>query len=154
MKLLSPAELASVAVRLDQADRPGAAALVREAMRGDLVLLSVGDRASDPAKGIAPTDRATILIVGDDDYSSTGPTGWRSAATVATWAASAVIHAAAASAQTYFQAADAARETGRCALIETVPKHAAAWTELFRGKPALMIMPRDGVHPVEGGTRH
>ncbi len=154
LKWLSREALASIAVRLDQADQPGAAALVRETMQGDLVLLTVSGRAFSPAKGFDTTNPSTILMVGDDDYASTGPTGWRSSGRVARWAACAVIHAAAASADTYLEAAHAARETGRCALIETVPKHAAAWAELFMGKPALVILPRGGVHPIEKGTRH
>jgi len=38
---------------------------------------------------------------------------------------------------------------GRAALIETDTAHAREWAELFRGKPALIIQPRDGgAHPV------
>ncbi len=147
-------QLATAAIRLDQAEQPGAAALMREAMRGGLAIVGLTDRQAAADVANLPLDRSTVLIVGDDDYATTGPAGWRCAETIAAWAACAVVHGAGATAATYLEAARGAREAGRCALIETDAAHAAEWVARFAGKPVLVIVPREGGHPVRTGAVH
>lgn len=148
-------KLAEAAMRADQAQQPGVAALMREVMRGDLALVSITDRAATiDLDEVRQKCRPTVLVVGDDDHASTGPAGWKCADAVAGWAASAVIHGAGATADTYIEAVAGARVTGACALIETDAAHATEWTRRFAGKPTLLILPRNGAHPVETGTRH
>jgi hypothetical protein len=89
-----------------------------------------------------------VALIGDDDYQSSGPAGWLCAKRVAQHTACAVIHAAGATADTYAQALTGARLMGSCALIETDTERAREWAELWRGKPALLVWPRGGVHPV------
>ncbi len=147
--------LANAAMRADQAQQPGMAALLREMMQGGLALVSIADRATTvDLDEVRQKSRPTVVIVGDDDHASTGPAEWKCANAVAAWAACAVIHAAGATAETYVEAVAGARVTGACALIETDAAHATEWTRRFVGKPTLLILPRNGAHPVETGTRH
>jgi hypothetical protein len=137
-------------MRADQAGQAGVAHLLREMMQGDLALAFVSDRnaAIDDADLIQAW-RETVLIIGDDDHASTGPAGWRCAADVASWCAAAVIHAAGATAESYGEAARAARSVGRTVLVETDVRNAQGWAGLFMGKPRLLILPRDGIHPIQ-----
>jgi len=144
--------LAIAAMRADQAQQYGAAALAREAMRGDLTVVFVNDRVNNLNLDGVTDHRPVVLIIGDDDYSTTGPDGWKCLNTVVSWAASAVIHAAAATAQTYLEAARAAHLTRACVLVETDVAHAHEWAQKFIAMPTLTILPRDGVHPARPGT--
>lgn len=87
------------------------------------------------------------MLIGDDDYASTGPAGWNCAEIIIAWASCAVVHAAGPSAETYLEAAAGARVTGACALIETDAQHADDWVARFNGKPVLLVLPVGGRHP-------
>lgn len=141
--------LATAAMRADQAGQPGTAELFRAAMQGNLALAIISGRnvivtASDLRCG----DDAVLTLIGDDDYQSTGPRGWACAATVAAWARCAVVHASGASAETYREAILGARVKGRVVLIETSSANAMAWADLFVGMPTLLVLPRAGDHPI------
>jgi hypothetical protein len=145
----TPDNVAKAIVAAVQCGQPGVAELLRHVRSGDIQIVQVESRDADIATAdLIIVDRPAVALVGDDDYRSTGPKGWRSATTISAWARSAVIHAAGATADTYREAVRGAHVTGRCALIETDAAHADAWAGVFTGKPVLVILPRDGVHPV------
>jgi hypothetical protein len=122
---------------------------MRQVRRGGLALFFNSDRTQTvTVEELNQAQRPTIVVVGDDDYQSTGPAGWRCSATVAEWAAAAVIHAAGATADTYAEAAKAARLLGRAVLIETDTANALAWAKVFEPKRVLMVLPKDGPHPI------
>jgi beta-phosphoglucomutase-like phosphatase (HAD superfamily) len=149
LEACTPENLAKAAVVADQAGQPGVAELMREVRRGGLALFFSSDRKQTVT--VAELNQAalpTVVVVGDDDYSSSGPAGWRCSAALAEWAAAAVIHAAGATAGTYAEAAKAARLLGRAVLIETDTAHAAAWAEVFQGRPVLIVAPTTGPHPI------
>jgi hypothetical protein len=108
--------------------------------------LTVADAVK--VSGLNRAARPTVAVIGDDDYRSTGPAGWRCSAAIAEWAAAAVIHAAGATAESYGEAAKAARLLGRAVLIETDTANALAWAKVFEGRPVLVVAPTTGPHPV------
>jgi len=117
--------------------------------KGGLALVAgFGRRDSVAAADLESSRHPTLVVVSDDDYASTGPRGWRSAAVITSWAGAALIHAAGVDRETYRAAAQAARIVGRCVLIETSSEHAEGWAELIQDKPALVIIPRTGAHPI------
>lgn len=132
----------------EQAGQPGVAELLRQVRRGGLAIVFCSSR-TDPLD-IADLDQApcpVVVVVGDDDYASTGPAGWRAASTLAAWARAAVVHAAGATADTYRQAADAARIVGHSVLVETDSAHALEWAAIFHEQPVLTVFATDGQHP-------
>ena len=131
----------------EQAGQPGLAELLRALRRGDIQLAHVPHRDTVIRAADLPQTAATVALVGDDDYQSTGPNGWRGAAAITAWASCAVIHGSGTSAETYAEAVHAAQLLGRCVLVETDAAHAHEWAERFRPKPTLIILPPDGVHP-------
>jgi hypothetical protein len=144
-----PEKLISVAVGLDQAGHPGMAQIFREmAIGGFAAILNVQRGEKFTQAELNAANRPTLVVLGDDDYQSTGPDGWRCSATVASWAACALIHASSDNAESYQQAVIAARTMGRCVLIETDSAHAEAWGDIFPDKPTLTILPTNGAHPV------
>jgi beta-phosphoglucomutase-like phosphatase (HAD superfamily) len=133
----------------DQTGQPGVAELMRQVRRGGLALFFSSDRKQTVT--VTELNQAalpTVVVVGDDDYSSSGPAGWRCSAAIAEWAAAAVIHAAGATAESYGEAAKAARLLGRAVLIETDTAHALAWAKVFEGRPVLVVAPTTGPHPI------
>ncbi|GAN76271.1 hypothetical protein [Acidisphaera rubrifaciens] len=143
----TPDDLARAVAVAEQAGQPGLAELLRAVRQGKIQLTHVPHRDAEVTARDLPQTGAAVVLVGDDDYSSTGPAGWRCAATIAAWAEAAVVHAAGATAETYAEAVHAARLLGRCVLIETDAAHAREWAERFPLKPTLVIVPRDGEHP-------
>jgi len=149
LEACTPENLAKAAVAADQAGQPGVAELMREVRRGGLALFFNSDR--DQAVTVAELNQAarpTVLVVGDDDYSSTGPAGWRCSATIAQWAAAVVVHAAGATAESYAEAVKAARMLGRAVLVETDTAHVKEWAMTFCGRPVLLVLPTGGQHPI------
>ena len=145
-----PDDLAKLVVAAEQAGQPGYAELIREVRRGGLAVISGFPRHQTmTAADLNRAARPTVVLVGDDDYSSTGPRGWCCAANLAEWAAAAVIHASAATAESYAEAAKAARLLGRAVLVETDTAHADEWAAVFPGRPVLGVLPKGGrPHPV------
>jgi hypothetical protein len=142
-------DLARASVAVEQAGQPGLAELIRAASHGVIALMMVSDRTVSVSKReLTGCNKPIVTVIGDDDYASTGPSGWLCAKRVAQHTACAVIHASGATADTYAQAWMGARLTGSCALIETNTEHAREWAQLWRGKSVLLVWPRGGVHPV------
>ena len=144
----APEKLAQASVAADQAGQPGTAQLMREMRRGDIAVLFNTDRERPVSvEELSKAQLPTLVVIGDDDYRSTGPAGWRATPALAAWAEAAVVHASGASAETYAEAAKAARIKGRAVLVETDTAHARDWAEVFRDRPVLLVLPRDGAHP-------
>lgn len=108
----------------------------------------VSDRNQRIATKLLNRGRPTVVVVGDDDYCSTGPKGWSGTPALVQWAAAAVIHAAGSSAESYSEAAKAARLRSRTVLIETDTAHAKDWALAFRDRPCLLVLPKSGPHPI------
>ena len=74
-----------------------------------------------------PTAVPMIAVLGDDDYASTGPTGWPATRRLFRWAKGAMIHATGADAPSYQAAIRMAIGSRRFLLIETSSDCAAEW---------------------------
>ena len=149
LQACKPDDLANAAAMADQAGQPGVAELMREVRRGGIAVCFNSDRKRKMTVAeLNQAARPTIVVVGDDDYSSSGPSGWRCSATIADWAAAVVVHAAGADAESYAEAAKAARLLGRAVIIETDTAHAKDWATVFKGRPVLLVLPKSGPHPI------
>jgi hypothetical protein len=93
--------------------------------------------------------RPVMVLLGDDDYASTGPTGWAAARRLLYWASAAIVHASSANAETYRAAIALVVGHRRLLLVETDSAHVDEWSAavLKRRIPLLRILPIDGVHP-------
>jgi hypothetical protein len=94
-------------------------------------------------------NRPVVVLVGDDDHASTGPSGWKCARRLPEWAGAAIVHSAGGDPEHYRFALVTALGCGRLVLVETDTAHAAEWEELFRGRiPVLAIRAPEGrLHP-------
>lgn len=72
---------------------PHMAELLRPAMRGELnLVVPMRDTRMPPLHRMERHGRPVVVIVGDDDYASTGPAGWACAAKLRSWARFAIVH--------------------------------------------------------------
>jgi hypothetical protein len=150
LQACTPDNLAKAAMAADQAGQPGVAELMREVRRGGLCVFFNSDRSQTITMAeLNQAQRPTVVVIGDDDYSSTGPAGWRCSATIAQWPAAVVVHAAGATAESYAEAVKAARLLGRAVLVETDTAHVEEWAMTFYGRPVLLVLPKGGQHPVQ-----
>lgn len=95
-----------------------------------------------------------LVLLGDDDYASTGPAGWACFPRLLRWARGALIHASGGDVHTYRMAIGMALEAKRFLLIEADTAHADEWEAAFLEAvpvvPFLKIIPSDGVQPRPG----
>jgi hypothetical protein len=95
--------------------------------------------------------RPALVILGDDDYGSTGPAAWPDAVRLMRWARFTFLHAAGGEAVHYAAAALSAQEHHRVLLVETDTAHLEAWRALIdRIRPhglGLIIATRSGAPP-------
>ena len=124
--------------------------LYRAIGAGRIQLAFWADRdAPLPRKRLSKCGRTPVLfLIGDDDYRSTGPAGWRCAAPAAEWAAASVVHGAAGDAEIYQSVVTATERWRRLLLVETSGDHVPAWSRIVSGKPCLLINPIGGLHPI------
>lgn len=93
-----------------------------------------------------------LILVGDDDYRSSGPSGWRQTSRLMRWARRIIIHAAGGEADQYEGFVKSACAIGRLLLVETDAAHAQEWVQVALAHRAhgrlCLILPTQGVHPV------
>jgi hypothetical protein len=145
-----PADISRAIADLNAAGHPAHATLFRAVLAGELLLGLISDRRKTvrPAD-LWPITQPVLLVIGDDDEKPTGPTGWRCAETVTTWAKAAIVHGTGAAPSHYAEAVRAATITGRAVLVETNSAKVTIWARRFSGKPVLTIIPPPGcVHPL------
>jgi hypothetical protein len=97
------------------------------------------------------TRRPTVVLLGDDPGAPAGlggPEAWRCAASLSRWARAVLVHAAGGEPEHYAEATRAALCVGRVAMIETTAIHARAWAHRMNCRRTLLILPRDGLHPL------
>ena len=111
-----------------------------------LVIPRRTDRA--PLDAMRRATRPVLVLIGDDDYVSTGPDGWRCAQKVTRWARAGLVDGAGGERRDYEAAVVGAETHKRFVLIETASCHIPAWLALLTSKPVLVIVPKGGPHPV------
>lgn len=127
---------------------PFALPLYRAARDGLLNIIHPGRGAQVPSKMLERPGRPVLVLIGDDDDQSTGPSAWACGLRVRRWAQAGMIHAAGGEAHHYENALAGALLTGRFLLVETSMVHHAAWKNFLDTKvPVLNVISRTGVHP-------
>jgi hypothetical protein len=129
------------------------AELLRAVRRGEIALVQPLDRSAPVSMArLKRAPRPVLVVIGDDDYCSTGPSGWACLPTLLCWARGAIVHGTGANVESYRGAVAMAQQTGRGVLVETSSGCAVAWREAFRtaGRPVqtLTLLPHGGVHPL------
>ncbi|OYV50478.1 MAG: hypothetical protein B7Z77_05750 [Acidocella sp. 20-58-15] len=123
--------------------------LVRAAQRGIVNIIEPNRGAVIPKRMLEDTRRPNIILLGDDDYASTGPDGWACARRLRYWGKSAIIHAAGAEEVHYNAALAQALLVRRFVFIECDEAHRESWKRFFiRQMPILIIKAEDGLHPM------
>ena len=127
---------------------PHALPIYRAARDGLLLLIQPGRSAQIPTKMLGRGERPIFVLIGDDDYQSTGPDGWSCALRVRRWARAGMIHAAAGRVEHYENALAGAFVARWFLMVETSADQQSSWQNfLYPRMPILNIVPRDGVHP-------
>lgn len=139
--------LAEAIAKMQVCGRVGYVELLRAVREGAIALCPIGRRDSR----FQPSDahgKPVVIVIGDDDYASTGPAGWACTEAVANYASAAVVHGAGATASTYKMAIVNALAVGKVVLVETSSAYADAWAEAFARMPTIVIAPPERAHPV------
>ena len=126
------------------------AELPRQARVGRINLIWL-DRGGVPPMGtIKRSPRPVLVLLGDDDYQSTGPAGWTAANRLLRWATGAVIHGTGGDIASYKMAAGMAIAHRRFLLIETNSLHIETWGATLKAArvPFLALKPSGGLHPL------
>jgi hypothetical protein len=128
----------------------GRVELLRAVRDGAINLVEIGRQSAAPVRTLEQSPRPVVMVLGDDDYASTGPAGWTAWQRLSYWARCAMVHATGADAASYRLAVGMALIQRRMLLIETDSAHAHDWGAALhkRNIPALGLLPLDGVHPV------
>lgn len=127
---------------------PWAVPLYRAVRAGDINLITPQRDAQVQKAVLANTRRPCVVLLGDDDYRSTGPAGWACARRVRAWGGGAVLHATGGEARHYEAAVAAAVAYQRLILVETASTQQDAWLAFLAPKPVHLITNRDSApHP-------
>lgn len=150
IQITSPDQIDHLIARATTLNLPGRAELLRAVRSGGIYLVEVARDAPAPMRLIERSPRPVVLLFGDDDYASTGPTGWAAWQRASYWARGAMIHATGADVPSYRMAIGLALMTQRFLLIETDSAHAHDWGAVLyrRNIPAIGLLPPDGQHPL------
>lgn len=122
--------------------------LFRAAADGLVAL--VMPRRDDALSKPEPNDaRPTIVLIGDDDDTPTGPTGWRCAGRVRAWGRFGLVHAAGGKPEHYRDAVLVAGMHARLLLVETCSTYEAEWIKWLQpAMPGFLIGTKPGdAHP-------
>lgn len=127
--------------------------MLRPVMRGELnLILPLRDTQMPPLRRMEKQGRPVVVLIGDDDYCSTGPDGWACAAKLRQWARFAIVHGTGAQRAHYAFGVAMALQERRLLFIETGSQAAQLWAGFLKERaPPLRFMgflPPDGVHPV------
>lgn len=127
---------------------PFALPIYRAARDGLINLIQPGRDVQIPQKLLDRPRRPIVVLIGDDDYESSGPEAWACGLRVRRWARAGMIHAAGGEAEHYENALAGALLTGRLLLIETSMAQHSIWKTFLGSRiPVLNIVSRTGVHP-------
>lgn len=127
--------------------------LLEAAAARQLAYTALGSRLARPnLHALNKAAGPALIVVGDDDGDTTGPTGWLALPQLATWARGAVVHGTGGDRPTYQLAISMAQEVGRLLLVETSSDAVEPWAlALARaGVRSLCLVPSSGgVHPID-----
>ncbi len=146
-------QFARIIAHLSQTQYAFKVPLYRAAQMGVISLCEVVRDGTPPLKRLDRTGRASVVLIGDDDYASTGPTGWVATRKLLYWASAALVHGTGGTADDYSRAVVMAIQWGRVLLVETSSEHLMGWAGVVQNAPhqiaAVFKRPTaPGVHPL------
>ncbi|MBX6747469.1 MAG: hypothetical protein IRY87_36020 [Acetobacteraceae bacterium] len=153
LTLKTRAQMAEVAVRLEQAGAGHHVPLIRAAMAGALRFAVISPGSALPLRllDMARDSRPLAVILADDGDKPTGPDGFPQARRLLRWAASIFIHATGGQPIHYAAAAQVTMLVRRFLLIETNTAHEAEWCDLRRAvaprTPGVVLTVPPGAPP-------
>jgi hypothetical protein len=129
-RLTTKNQLAQAIVVASHLGLAGRVELLRSVRAGEVALIEIDRTAEAPLGELnRVTTRPIVCLIGDDDYCSSGPSGWKAWPRLGDcWAKYGMIHAAGGDAATYRLAIDLAVLYRKFLLIETgsrAPPHGA-----------------------------
>ncbi len=132
---------------------PGREALYRLVRQRRLLVMECTRDAVFSIKLLKAQTKPVVVLLGDDDYQTTGPSAWVSLPKLLRWAKRGVLHATGGDARTYEMAASLAMVCRRLILVETSSAAMAEWGRAFTAArpsvPFVGIVPPAGeAHPV------
>lgn len=141
----------SIIHAMDAAGLSGLALLCKEARDDRITLVRLRRDDVFPKDLLKAASLPQIILLGDDDYQSSGPSGWKATQDLFEWTRCAVLHAAAADLDTYASGILLAHMVGRLAFVETDTAHVEQWATACEhvGLQYIAISPGVGHHPVE-----
>jgi hypothetical protein len=152
-EIIRPEHCAHLIVAQEQIGEPAPIPLYRAVQDGLVTAVLHRRGARVEASTLWPKRRPTVIVLGDDDYQSTGPCGWPQAVRLMRWAALIILHGSGGTPEHYGMAVVAAVVRRRVLFVETSAAQLAAW-KLFIDKlaspntSALVIAPfGDRSHP-------
>lgn len=146
-------QFAAVIAQISQAGFAFKIPLYRAAQAGIISLCEITRDATPPLKRLDRTSRPVVILVGDDDYASTGPDGWIAARRLMYWTRAAIVHGSGGTAEDYCAAVAMAIQWDKMLLVETSSEHLMAWAGVVQRAPrriaAVFKRPTaPGIHPV------
>jgi hypothetical protein len=155
MIISDQADIAAAIAHVEQAGKGYLTPALRAAGVGLINLAFIARGNSVSPRAMKHRRRSIFIILGDDDYSSSGPAGWPQAEQLVRWARYIVLHGAGGEPEHYSGAVAAALIHHRLLMVETSSGQLEAWRSLV-GRvhprvPGLVITtPADApTHPME-----
>lgn len=148
----TPEGFARLIVQVEAAGAGHMTGLLRPAARGDINVGFVPRGGTPPLRRLERAGRPVVVVLGDDDYQSTGPDGWACAVKLRRWASYAIVNGGAGDRDHYAMAAVMARRVRRLLFVETSSAAAQEWAGFLKARtpalPFLGILPTVGPHPI------
>jgi hypothetical protein len=146
-------QFAAVIAHLSRSQYAYKVPLYRAAQAGMISLCEITRGATPPLKRLDRTDRPSIVLVGDDDYASTGPAGWVATRRLMYWIRAALVHGTGGTMEDYCGAVAMALKWDKVVLVETSSEHLVNWADVVQKAPhritAVFKRPTaPGVHPI------
>jgi hypothetical protein len=135
-----------------QIGSPARVPLYRAVADGQVTLIEHGRDRHVTWAMLSKKHGPTVILLGDDDYKSTGPSGWPQAVCLLRWARTIILHGANGEPVHYAMAAAGAMIRRRLLMVETDAAHLEAWQVLAR-----VVVPPDtpvGVIRMTPGLSH
>ncbi|WP_428487218.1 hypothetical protein [Rhodopila sp.] len=150
IQISKPSDIDKLIAEMARLEKPHRVELLRSVRQHETNLVELGRTADAPTRELERSLRPTIVLLGDDDYSTTGPIGWTAFRRLGYWARGAMVHATGGDVASYRLAIELALTKQRFLLIETSSAHAHEWGAALhkRNIPAIGLLPPAGVHPL------
>jgi len=128
----------------------GRAEPLRAVCRREIALIEPERTASVTREMFGRLNGPVVALLADDDYVSTGPTGWAALPGLLRWSTAAMIRATGGDVASYRPAIGMAILARRFLLIETDSAHMREWADVLSAPrvPFIGLQPSVGAHPV------